>query len=142
MGSYPDRDVGPGVLVAVLLDRSSCLIGQGRLRGLPDDLDLPPPERSGLLRSLLAGLLTGDPRGADGYACLLIGVRTGPDRVQDSDLRWWTAQRHAGRDVGLHAADLLVCTPPGWFTVRAGTSGPGDWPPDAAGDVSVSRRPP
>ncbi len=145
MGAYPDREVGPGVLVAVLLDRHSNLIGQGRLRGLPDDLGLPPPDRADLLRDLLHGLQTSDPRGGTGFACLLIAVRDGPDAVRDADLGWWTTLRIACRSVGLHAADVLVTTPAGWFTVRAGTSGPGDWPPDVmAGHAAarVSERPP
>ena len=128
--AYPGSDVGPGALFALRLDRHSTLVGIGRLSGLADDLDLPPPARADVLDLLLGGLRHGHPAGALGFAVLLVAVRAGPDLLGTSDIRWWTAQRHACRRNELHAADVLVSTPPGWCTVRAGTSGPGDWPPE------------
>ena len=140
---YPDRQVGPGVLLALLLDQHSVLLGHGRVRDLPPDLDLPTSMRPRFLTDLLTGLRDNDPAGAAGFAVLLVTIRTGAARLSDSDIAWWTAFDAACQVVGLHAADVLVSAPDGWLTVRAGTAGPGDWQDRSSGNgqpIRLSRR--
>lgn len=108
-----------GTLVSLLLDRHSSVLGLARLRAMDS------PGRRALedqVHLLLEHQAT-DPRAAAGFASLLVAYRSGPSRLLDADRWLWSALRAACHAAALHPADVLVSTPAGWFTVRAGTSG-------------------
>lgn len=119
----PAGGLPAGTLVSVLLDRHSSMLGIARLRapgGSPGREELDDQVNL-LLREQAA-----DPRAAAGFAALLVAYRTGPAGLLDRDRWLWSSLRARADMLALRPADVLVSTSAGWFTVRAGTSGPAE----------------
>lgn len=116
--TYGATRLAPGSLVLAALDEHSMLLGLGRWPVTPADLSL----RVALVAVTVAEMVA-DGRGAATAAVLLVSFRSGGPRRCADDEHWWAALRRACRLLDLIPVDVVVSTPGGWATLRAGTAG-------------------
>lgn len=116
--TYGAARPAPGSLVLAALDEHSMLLGLGRWPVTPADLSL----RAALVAVTVAEMVA-DGRGAETAAVLLVSYRSGGAQRCADDEHWWAALRRACRLLDLTPVDVVVSTPGGWATLRAGTAG-------------------